>query len=252
MLLFYLPLITQAVTVTLSYVPFPEPAAANQPMPTIMGQFCTNLRPGLCCQERRPGGNQGFRYASFHNLEPLDIAAAWQPQDSTSRQPQGSTSGYSGTPVGTGSGPGSWKFPSRNNREVLTITGASYIRLPTSIREDRVSMPMREAQGILGLITGGTGWVSQLASPSVRQQASNAALGLGSSLGSLGLRKRSELTRRGIVSKDKGAVIAQPPPGIQWPDLITVDGTNCTEESVGSPIYRNQDGAILNLTSMGQ
>lgn len=111
---------------------------------------------------------------------------------------------------------------------------------------------MREAQGILGLITGGTGWVSQLASPGVRQQASNAALGLGSSLGSLGLRKRSELTRRGIVSKDKGVVIAQPPPGIQWPDLITVDGTNCTEESVGSPIYRNQDGAILNLTSMGQ
>lgn len=114
-------------------------------------------------------------------------------------------------------------------------------------------MPMREAQGILGFITGGTGWVSSFASLGVRQQAANAAAGLGSSLANLGLRKRSEWRRRGIVSKDKGVVIAQPPPGVQWPDRIMMgDGTNYTEESVGSPNYRNQDGAVLNLTGMGQ
>jgi len=79
--------------------------------------------------------------------------------------------------------------------------------------------------------------------------ASDAA----SELGSLGLRKKSELKRRGIMSKNRGVVIAQPPPGIQWPDRITtVDGTNYTEESVGSPIYRNGDGAMLNLTGTGQ
>lgn len=243
LLLFYLPLITQAVDVTLTYIPILEAVAANQPMPTTIAQSCTNLQPGLCCQQRLPGGNRGFRYASFENLEPLDIAAAWQPQ--------GSSSGCSGRPVGTGSGPGSWQFPLRSDPAVA-ITGASYIRLPQSIRDNRVSVPMREAQGILGLITGGTGWLSQLASPSVRQQASNAAVGLGSSLKSLGLRKRSELTRRGIVSKDKGVVIAQPPPGIQWPDRITTaDGTNYTEESAGSPIYRDQDGAVLDVTSLG-
>lgn len=244
LLLFYLPLITHAVTVTLSYVPYPpEPVTANQPIVSSVAQFCTNLRPGQCCQQRLPGGNRGFHYANFQNLEPLDIAAAWQPR--------GSASGCSGTPVGTGSGPGSWRFPLRSSPTVV-ITGASYIRLPQSIQDNRVSTPMREAQGILGLITGGTGWLSQLASPGARQQASNAAAGLGSSLGSLGLRKRWELTRRGIVSKDKGVVIAQPPPGTQWPDRITVDGRDYTEESVGSPIYRDRDGAVLDLTSLGQ
>lgn len=112
---------------------------------------------------------------------------------------------------------------------------------------------MLEAQGILGLVTGGGGWVSKEASSGLLQQAANAALGLGGSKSGFGLRRRGEwmrrgeLVRRGVVSKDKGVVFAQPPAGVQWPDVVTFNGSEYTETSEGSPVYKSADGQTIDF-----
>ena len=43
-------------------------------------------------------------------------------------------------------------------------------------------------------------------------------------------------------------MFAQPPPGSVWPDLVVVNGTSYTEESAGSPIYRSEDGKVLDFS----
>ncbi|KAL8789024.1 MAG: hypothetical protein Q9195_007044 [Heterodermia aff. obscurata] len=231
-----------AVSVTLRY-------ADDHPNPHLMitmVQHCNNLRPGRCCQPRPlpmiPGlGNpngpfRNFRVAEFTGLEPLDIASVWQPQ--------GTTGGCSGVPRETNHGPGNWRYPADGNADVI-LTGGSYIKLPTQLPKDPSSRaPMLEAQGILGLITGGGQYVTAKAGNSLLQQAARAALALHGG-GSGGQRRRR---RRGIRTKDKGVVFAQPPPGNVWPDLVVVNGTSYTEESAGSSIYRSEDGKVLDFS----
>ncbi len=112
---------------------------------------------------------------------------------------------------------------------------------------------MLEAQGILGLITGGGAWMSKQASSGLLQQAAQASLRLGGSASGFGLRRRGELMRReelmrrGVVSKDKGVVFAQPPPGVQWPDVITFNGTDYTETSEGGSVYKSADGQTIDF-----
>jgi len=237
--------LTQAVTVRISG---PAPLAPPSVVAThveIVYQVCSNLRPGRCCQERPrtlvagvPPPPFPTRVVSFEGLEVLDVAAAWQPQ--------GHSGGCKGTPAGTSIGPGNWRFPAEGAPEMI-LTGASYLKIPTKIPAGREHAPLMEAQGVLGLLTGGGGWVSSLASDRLRQQILKAASSLGGSALQFSPRRRSEIKRRGIISRDKGIVFTQPPPGVQWPDLITVNGTNYREESVGSPIYRNDEGAVLDF-----
>ena len=126
----------------------------------------------------------------------------------------------------------------------MILTGGSYIKLPTQLPKDpEARAPMLEAQGILGLITGGGQYVTNKAGNRLLQQAARAALALHGG-GSGGQRRR----RRGIRSKDKGVVFAQPPPGSVWPDLVVVNETTFTEESTGSPIYRSEDGKVLDFS----
>jgi len=112
---------------------------------------------------------------------------------------------------------------------------------------------MLEAQGILGLITGGGGWVSKQASWGLLQQAASASLRMGGSASGFGLRRRGELMRgeelmrRGVISKDKGVVFTQPPPEVQWPDLIIFDGKNYTETSPGGSVYKSDDGQTIDF-----
>ena len=58
-------------------------------------------------------------------------------------------------------------------------------------------------------------------------------------------RKRSEYKRKLVLRKDQGVAFVQPSPRIQWPDLIIVNGTDYTEQSAGSLIYKNTKGTIL-------
>ena len=239
---------TSAVSVTLRYGDdHPNPDFVN-----TMAQRCNNLRPGRCCQPRligflgmvpRPGDNidpnegfRNFRVAEFTGLEPLDIASVWQPR--------GITGGCSGVPRETTHGPGNWRYPAEGSADVV-LTGGSYIKLPTQLPKDPSSRaPMLEAQGILGLITGGGQYVTAKAGNSLLQQAARAALALQGG-GSGGQRRR---VRRRIRSKDKGVVFAQPPPGSVWPDLVVVNGTSYTEEGAGSPVYRSEDGKVLDFS----
>ena len=162
--LYLLSLQISAVSVTLRYGDeHPNPLLANQ-----MAQHCNNLRPGRCCQPRPihivPGlgdllGNgapnapfRNFRVAQFTGLEPLDIASVWQPQ--------GTTGACSGVPRETTHGPGDWRYPAEGSADVI-LSGGSYIKLPTQLpKNPRSRAPMLEAQGILGLITGGGQYVT--------------------------------------------------------------------------------------------
>lgn len=171
-----------------------------------------------------------YRVAQWVGLQVLDIAAVWQPQ--------GTKVGCSGTPLDTTTGPGSWRYPAEGDSNTM-ITGASYIKLPLKFPTNEEA-PFLEAEGILGLITGGGKWVTKQAGSSLLQEAAKAAL-----LGFGGSRTRR---RRGIISKDEGYVLAQPPGENVWADLIVINGTEYKEESAGSPIYTSQGGLVLNFT----
>ena len=98
----------------------------------------------------------------------------------------------------------------------------------------------------MGLITGGGGWVAPQVGNLLLRQAAQEALRLAGGGGG-GSRRR----RRGIISPHKGVAYAQPPPQSVWPDLIVVNGTKYMEEDVGSPVYKSEDGAVLDFTNSG-
>ncbi|KAL8788417.1 MAG: hypothetical protein Q9195_007296 [Heterodermia aff. obscurata] len=245
-------LITDAVFVELTY---PTPAGVDPATYTRLAEFCSNLQPGYCCRSRQGSTTAppNYRVAVFEDLGPLDIAAVWQ-GDPVPR-------GCSGRVASSRNGPGIWRFPGAAGAgtEGVVVAGASYVRLPQSISAERASRPMLEAQGILAMVTGGEGWVSERASLRLQQQALRTAsmlrnmLLVGGSLDAAGPsgfhpRKRSEYKQRVVVRKEQGVAFVQPPPRTQWPDLIIVNGTNYTEQSVGSPVYESRDGGVLRFT----
>ncbi|KAL9007892.1 MAG: hypothetical protein Q9173_006927, partial [Seirophora scorigena] len=172
-------------------------------------QTCTNLPPGTCCQARdvqhaffrreRFGNHlgqvfEGFRTAAWTHLAPLDIAALWQQH--------GELRGCSGTPLSTIIGPGPWLYPVEGDSDVY-ITGASYIKLPQRLPDpgDQDSRWL-EAEGILGLVSGGRMWTAPNAGPSLIQRIAAMVTPRGGS---------SKSRRRGIMSLEKGWPFAQPP-----------------------------------------
>ena len=200
--------VTLAVDVELTYS---TPTGVDPATYTSIGEFCNNLKPGHCC----PSRYSFFPVAIFHGLQALDIAAVWQAE--------GTTSDCSGRVADSKNGPGT-KILSGAVGTGVVLTGESYIRLPQSISADRASTPMREAQGILGLITGGEGWVSEAASPNLQQQAlrmvsllrnmllNGGTLDAAAWPSGLRLKKRSEYKRRVAFRKEQGVAFVQPPP----------------------------------------
>ncbi|KAL8671419.1 MAG: hypothetical protein Q9168_004071 [Polycauliona sp. 1 TL-2023] len=206
-------------------------------------QTCHNLRPGRCCQGRPippeainpflvPPRHEDYRIAQWTGLNALEIAAVWQA--STDPTEDG---GCSGTPLATTVGPGNWRVPETGQSSVI-ITGASYIRLPTG-QPNEVDAPWLEAEGILGLVTGGGEWVSKSASHLVQQQVSNWRTLV------YGMSKTKR--RRSFLLGEKGLVLSQPPPKANavWVDLITVDGVEFVQESEGSSVYRSSNGTEM-------
>ena len=238
---------TDAVFVQLEY---PTPAGVDRATYTVRAEHCNNLQPGHCCRTRIPAVSPDFRVAIFKDLGALDIAAVWQGDPVPN--------GCSGRVASSKNGPGTWRFNGAvgPGTDGVIVAGASYVRLSQSISAERATRPMREAQGILAMITGGEGWISEIAPPSLQREALRMASVLrrmlltGGSLDPIGPsgsrpRKRSEYKRRVVLRNEQGVAFLQPPPRIQWPDLIIVNGTNYTEESVGSPVYKSTDGGVL-------
>ena len=236
-LLSLLPILTRAVSVSLGY------GRNTSPTHDRVGiQTCRNLRPGRCCQGRPippdavnpfyvPPPHEDYHVAQWTGLGPLHIAAVWQASAS-------GEGGCSGTPLATIAGPGNWRYPrAESESPPIIITGASYIKLPTGQPEDK-DAPWLEAEGILGLVTGGGEWVSTKASNPVREQILNwRALVYGIS------RKR----KRGVLGGEKGLVVSRSPPKLNsvWVDLIVYDEVEYAQESEGSSVYRSQDGKEL-------
>ena len=236
-LLFLLPILTCAVSVSLEY--------GGQTTPThnrVGIQTCRNLRPGRCCQGRPippdavnqfyvPPPHEDYHVAQWSGLGPLNIAAVWQASAS-------GEGGCSGTPLATNAGPGSWRYPRAGVApSPVIITGASYIKLPIGQPKDADARWL-EAEGLLGLVTGGGKWMSKSASYTVREQMLNwRTLVYGIS------RKR----KRAVVGGEKGLVVSRPPAKVNsvWVDLIVYDEVEYTQESEGSSVYRSQDGNEL-------
>ncbi|KAL8916480.1 MAG: hypothetical protein Q9172_006290 [Xanthocarpia lactea] len=253
LILYCLPI--RAVEVVLAHYPSPV-QDAGAPARTVAAtafQVCHGLPPGRCCAARplddvvvdgpdagnlQPG-HQPYNGAFMSGLIALDIAALWRPIAANN------INGCAGVPFATRPGPGSWQFPSPGTTDSgQLLSGASYIRLPTSIPMERAHAPMMAAQGILGLITGGGSWVASAASKNTKDQINDVVAILA------GGRPWSKLVRRRVIVKGKkGWVFAQPPPGSVWPDLIMVNGTNFTvtgEE--GSAVYRSEAGRVMDFT----
>ncbi|KAG7007896.1 hypothetical protein G7Y79_00008g025340 [Physcia stellaris] len=208
---------TSAVKVILSY----GDEHINPAMAAMNSQTCNNLPPGICCQGRpipamlfanpaNPNSQwRDYRVAKFTGLETLHIAAVWwQPSDE---------SGCSGTPLDSRPGGGNYRYPTQGSSDV-TLTGASYVRLPDHIPKGQKA-PMMEAQGILGLITGGGPYID----------------------------KKGGTWKRGIRSPNHGVVFAQPPPSAIWPDVVSFDGTEYKQDHVGGSIYTSEEGRVLDF-----
>ena len=247
-----LPLLAQAVTVTLQLSAY----HANPMMAMMNAQTCTNLPPGRCCQGRPPPAfmqglapdsppSPDYRSAQWAGLQLLDIAAVWQPR--------GNNAGCSGTPVATHaialpSQPDHWRYPTFGDSDVM-LSGASYIRVPQTLPKDGDAASWLEAEGILGLVTGGGKYISKKVGSPLLQQAAAEALRLWGGGGSHKFRRRD--IRAGFNMGHEGVVYAQPPGVSVWPDLITLNGTEYVEESPGSPIYKSAGGEVLNMTVTG-
>ncbi|KAI4231933.1 MAG: hypothetical protein L6R40_007588 [Gallowayella cf. fulva] len=219
----------------------PNPFAGINPIAGINVQVCNNLRPGRCCQGRpavfaAPGvpPYPDFRVSQVQGMAPRDIAAVWH-------RARGAEGGCTGTSLASSAGPGNWRYPAEGNANDI-LTGASYIRVPDGAPED-VEAPWVEAEGILGMVTGGGKWVAKGVSNMLQKLIDERQRALAEIRGGSKARKRS------IRSREKGAVFARPPSVGVWPDVIVLNGTEYTEESAGSPIYRSQEGKMLNFTS---
>ncbi|KAL8684975.1 MAG: hypothetical protein Q9224_006032 [Gallowayella concinna] len=223
-----------AVTVTLLTGNLPEDRGRNR----IYQQICHNLRPGQCCRFRpfdfdhRP---RGYREAEFTALEPLHIAAFWKIGP-----------GCTGVPLATQPGPGNFLHWASSMNDIPPwehISGASYIKLPVGPPRDS-DAPWMEAEGILGFVWGDGRWVSSKASKPIVDQVYSLFKSL-----SFGARKRG-IVRRNFFSGKRGQVFAQPPAKASavWPDMIVANGTNYREQASGSPVYRSDDGKLLDLT----
>lgn len=123
----------------------------------------------------------------------------------------------------------------------VILTGASYIRLPQGGEPRDTDAPWLEAEGVLGLVTGGGEWVSKGAGATAKGRISSWRTLI------YGLSRRR---KRGVFRGEQGLVLAQPPRegNAVWVDLVAVDGVEYEAIGEGSPIYRSQAGAELNLT----
>ena len=117
----------------------------------------------------------------------------------------------------------------------MTLTGASYVKLPEFIPKGQTA-PMMEAQGILGLITGGGNYIDKKVGGSLLQRMLAAQSGL-----------QGGTWRRSIRSPNHGVVFAQPPPSAIWPDVVSFNGTEYKQDHVGGSIYTSEEGQVLDF-----
>ena len=222
-------------------------------IPHRMEVVCEDIPPGVCCvspwqdigafgSHDRPEGVvslDGAGAVEFRNLGATDIAAVWGRRSYTTGfwpfTREAEITACSGAVLDSRPGPGDWLSnmtnPDLRQPNYQVGHGASYISLP------RIVPPVGEvgnwlaAEGILGLVWGGGSWFAS--------QAASAYI-------------QKHLRKRDIRSANKGQVYSLPPPGVQYPAIMSINGTQYTAQEVGGVLYRNDvTGVVVNLTSIG-
>ncbi|KAL8789510.1 MAG: hypothetical protein Q9213_001123 [Squamulea squamosa] len=200
---------------------------------------CRNLVPGVCCRRVWFSYNDGATShqlgravdIEFQHLLPGDIAAVWERSGGVSRPRNGND--CSTRVLQTRRGPGNILF----ERTQLAVEpgGGSFISIgQMKLPPDAATASALLIEGILGLVWGGGQWFGTAA---VQQRYRQGGL--------------KSKVKRGISSKDKGTVYAQPPPRWVYPDSVHVNGSEyMIVNSQDPPVYKDGGGRILNLTTI--
>ena len=212
--------------------------------------YCENIQPGECCLTPR---TLGATHVRFRDLRSMDIAAVWSrrvvlapltwwqrllPGDLAPIQQRTIITGCSGRVANSRRGPGEqiWEYrPDYSNHpdSELLAYGASYISVPFTMPPKEEDGNWLAAEGMLGLVYGGSQW---FASDSAKDY-----------LYRIGLKKRNE--PRDVRSSQIGQLYAKQPAGILLPTVVAINGSNYTQDTLGSMIYKDETGESFDLTS---
>ena len=234
--------------------------AWNAPSTLVIEQQCRNHPPGVCCQCIDPNDYLPFKTAEFQHLLAGDIAATWMARSARTISTPDPVAGCNGIIADSRQGPGSWTFDfsawleralgsgnawrSVDNTIAYGtpgsrahdsgVVGASYISLPLDPNRDPDPKEhfMLEAQG---LAWGGGKW-----------------FGKGFSMNALSSALPSRSLRRTIISPNQGIVYARAPTSKAYPSIVVVNNTSYTDDGRGDLIYRDNNGELLNLTTLGR
>ncbi|KAL8734452.1 MAG: hypothetical protein Q9181_003190 [Wetmoreana brouardii] len=203
--------------------------------------YYQNVRPGYCVKWLHPA-SPDLEQIDFQSLTASDIAAVWTRRTSDSDI---HIEACSGAVLQSRAGPGDWRWTWSDPPSVQNwrrATGASYISLPKNLPPDAAASKWLAMEGVLGFVWGGGKWF-------VNDQAYDTASHM-LLPGTSGPFPRSRF-RRDIRSEVKGTVFAQSPTRWIYPTFVEVKGANYTHGGEGGLVYRNDAGATLNLTALG-
>ncbi|KAL9596379.1 MAG: hypothetical protein Q9179_004634 [Wetmoreana sp. 5 TL-2023] len=203
---------------------------------------CPQQPPGVCCRAvnfvhdeadgRVPVPAVGN--IRFQHLSARDIAAVWEHWDGpVETTPTGcSTQVYK-----SGSGPGEFSYTVAFDPNHQLVGGGSYIKVgQIFLPPDPPTIATLVRQRIVGLAWAGGTWF-------INSVVQGRLGGMGPS------RNPNPKSRRDIRSAMKGTVYAGPPLKWVYPAYIDVDGRRYSDGGAGNLLYKDEGGAVLNLTT---
>ena len=237
--------------------------AWNEPSIGILEQRCPSHPPGVCCLSIDPNAYLPFHRAEFQHLLVEDIAVTWMARsEPTNNGRDDPIAGCNGIIADTHQGPGSWRFDFNtwleqaladgdawgrlygnvaygraSHRGMDTgVVGASYISIPLKPKTDPDDRQhfMLQAQGIRGLVWGGGKWFAE-----------------GFSMRSVPRLLPRKLAKRHIRWPDEGMVYVRPPINGVYPSIVDVNGTRYAGDGRANLTYRDADGTVLDLHTLG-
>ena len=213
-----------------------SPPSVNMGIPGLSLSSCINIAPGVCCRTFR---SYHETWISIENLLLSDVAAVWT--NSEQGNDASRIEGCSGRPSETRAGPfEEWSLVTGLLRPHYFV-GGSYISLRSAPPTSNAAADWLTMQGIRGLAWGDMLW--EAGDHFISYQGHTSYLG--QSQGN-GLWKRGG---RHLINR--GTAYLTEPLRWEYPSLITVNGTNYTDNSRGDLIYSSDSGSMLNVSDWG-
>ena len=206
---------------------------------SFIAATCLDIPAGVCC---KPPWNYpaATTKVSFRHLRVWDTAAVWGDNHrATDRGVNSSPTrarGCLGLLLASRPGPGEWLWrqPATDRRPA---EGASYISLPQTLPPKPEISRWLAWQGLLVLVwSGGGRWFAGAEAERLIRSDSSISVGP----------KR----RRGVLSANRGTVVARPPLIERFPSFLEVNGTQYLKHDAGQGdefLYENLGGEVLNL-----